>query len=360
MDFLKDLLSGIKERLSSPFFLSFIVVWIALNYYIVIPLVFYKHLEVQQDGYRSYLDLIYHNADIKNLLWKPLCSAILFSIIYPLSKALFDAFQAYVLTKKNVFTFWLTKYEDAIKIEEYKAVVVELDKEKAAYAALINSAGVYKMENISLIEQNGLLEQRLEQSSENQTSLLNQIDVNHKSLVAVEERLKAETENLILAQQQIDQLNLRLSEQNKNYKLLEDELGTQNTKTNLTLNRLNDEEQKVKELERLLQVQGDIENNNVQFSSRIDELNTTVSAKDFEIENLKEREFQHEEVIEKLRVWRKQVKALGESVMALDLLVDEEHFFENHEEARIFLENTKNYISHVKYNYPGELEVREM
>ncbi|WDF54160.1 hypothetical protein [Mucilaginibacter sp. KACC 22063] len=86
MDKVSDLFKELKDRLASPFFGSFIISWLAINWRIVIVLIFYKQSDLKLDHYHSYLEFIKFNSGIWRTLWEPILFALAYTFIYPFFK----------------------------------------------------------------------------------------------------------------------------------------------------------------------------------------------------------------------------------------------------------------------------------
>lgn len=80
MDKISDFFKEFKDRLSSPFFFSFLVSWCIFNWQIIIGLLFYKNTEVSLDGYHSFIDLI-QNVTSKNTFWYPVLIALAYTFV---------------------------------------------------------------------------------------------------------------------------------------------------------------------------------------------------------------------------------------------------------------------------------------
>lgn len=90
-DFVKDL----KDRISSPFFSSFVISWIISNWKVSVAVLFYKQAELKVDGYASLIKLIQGEVDVKHGLFFPLGASFGYIIFYPLLKNLIIALLAW-------------------------------------------------------------------------------------------------------------------------------------------------------------------------------------------------------------------------------------------------------------------------
>lgn len=118
MEKVSDFFSELKERLSNPLVLSFLISWCIWNYKIVIGVIFYKLPELKLDGYHSYLDLIQRESSLQRFLWFPLTFAICYTIFFPLIKIGIQAIGAAADTWGVKLNLWITK-NYSVPIEVY-------------------------------------------------------------------------------------------------------------------------------------------------------------------------------------------------------------------------------------------------
>ncbi len=78
-DFFKDL----KDRVSSPFFSSFIISWLLFNWKVPIALIFYNAEDLKADGYNSFIQLLKGEVVPPQSFWLPLGSAFLYCLVFP-------------------------------------------------------------------------------------------------------------------------------------------------------------------------------------------------------------------------------------------------------------------------------------
>jgi len=83
---IKDFFKGLQERVSSPFFISYIISWCIINYPIIIGLLFYKQSELINDGYRTYLEFIQRQLASRASFTGPLAYALAYTIFAPVIK----------------------------------------------------------------------------------------------------------------------------------------------------------------------------------------------------------------------------------------------------------------------------------
>lgn len=96
MENLSNLLKDLRDRISNPFLISFIIAWCTINWKIIIGLLFYKNEQLKIDGYSSFIDLISKSHNNKNFLMYPILIALLYTFGFPLFKNLISAFNHWV------------------------------------------------------------------------------------------------------------------------------------------------------------------------------------------------------------------------------------------------------------------------
>lgn len=83
VDKVYDFMKEMRFRLSSPFFSSFIISWLVINWRIPVGLLFYSQDDLQTDGYDSYFDLIEKSFHWGASIVLPIVSASVYSFGYP-------------------------------------------------------------------------------------------------------------------------------------------------------------------------------------------------------------------------------------------------------------------------------------
>lgn len=134
MEKVKDILSNIRERFSNPLLFSFLCSWLVINWKISVGLLWYDPTQLEKHGYVSFFDLIEHNLNTNDSIYKPLIFAIAYTILAPVLKVFIKAF--YSWTSKWGET-WNLRIIDGGKIsiskflklrEEYHNNISQLEK----------------------------------------------------------------------------------------------------------------------------------------------------------------------------------------------------------------------------------------
>jgi hypothetical protein len=163
MEKISDFFSELKERLSNPLVLSFLISWCVWNYKIVIGIAFYKLSELKLDGYHSYLDLIRRESNLQHFFWFPLTFAICYTIFFPLIKIGIMAIGAAADTWGVKLNLWITKnYSVPIEVylnqeEKYNKALERVAKYSIAEKELDVKISELESNRITLMDANELL-----------------------------------------------------------------------------------------------------------------------------------------------------------------------------------------------------------
>jgi hypothetical protein len=95
MDKISDFFKELKDRFSNPLFFSFIIGWVAINWKIVVGLLFYSMGQLEKDGYSSYLNLINKNSSLNRTLLFPFLIALSYTFIFPIVRNWISMFNAW-------------------------------------------------------------------------------------------------------------------------------------------------------------------------------------------------------------------------------------------------------------------------
>ena len=128
MEKLSDFFSELKERISNPFILSYLIGWCIWNYEIPVGLIFYKSGELKVDGYKSYFDLIQKHSSTWHFFWLPLFSAIVYTFLFPFIKNLISAFGAWINTWGSNWNLNISK---TLKVSSEKYLEYKIQYEEA-------------------------------------------------------------------------------------------------------------------------------------------------------------------------------------------------------------------------------------
>jgi hypothetical protein len=155
-DFFKD----IKDRLSNPFFISFIISWLIYNWPIVISILLYKRADLEKDNYVSFYDLIDSRQSTRHMIIYPLVSAVAYCVFFPWIKAAIEWIQARATSWGDSEVLKATKagwmpFQSYIDMRDTMQQSIESLKE------LNLSQGITKEENNKLSTENIELENKI-------------------------------------------------------------------------------------------------------------------------------------------------------------------------------------------------------
>lgn len=145
MERLTDILNNIKDRVSNPLIFSFMVSWTAINWKIVVSLLWYDNLQIKNAGYDTIYSFIEANLNPSDGFWNPLVLACTYTFGFPLVKIVVRGF--YTLTAKwgNNLNLILSK-EGKVGIESYLKLRDNYDKRTKVLEEVIASESVTRGE----------------------------------------------------------------------------------------------------------------------------------------------------------------------------------------------------------------------
>jgi hypothetical protein len=155
MDKIHDFLKELRTRFSSPFFSSFIIAWLIINWRVPVALLFYKTTEwIAVEG-STYIGYIEKSVTFRTgVLW-PLIGAFGYTIIAPVLKNLIRTLNAYLDSRG---TDWSLRVARAGKISVEKYMELRDDYKEKVQALL----EVYEDES-KYRDQNRELQNRVEE-----------------------------------------------------------------------------------------------------------------------------------------------------------------------------------------------------
>lgn len=178
----------LNERLSSPFFFSFIISWCVFNWKIIIGIFFYDLPELYCDGYNSYINLIYNNLHISTSICWPAISAILYTFGYPLIRNGIYVFNTYIDQKAENYSIKARK-DGSVSINKYLQLR-QIYKDRTAYLeSIIQDESVHTKKINELQDQ--LLSLRDEKRSSDE-ELMRWKETNDSSIIDGEWEVKSE------------------------------------------------------------------------------------------------------------------------------------------------------------------------
>ncbi len=118
MEKVTDFIKEMKLRLASPFFSSFLITWIIINWKVPIGLFFYDQKELEADGYKSYFDLITESYTDWYFVWYPVFCALGYSFLFPLLRNAIQVVNTLINSKGTDLSIWAAK-GSKVPIEKY-------------------------------------------------------------------------------------------------------------------------------------------------------------------------------------------------------------------------------------------------
>lgn len=151
MDTIKELWNELKERVTNPFYGSFVISWLLINYPIPITLIFYKQENLRPE-YTSFLDVITKNIDGWNMIYVPLLIAMLYTFAFPYFKSYVKVYLTEITldTDKRIQEKSDTR---TVPLSRFSSTKIMLKQRESELADLINDEGAIAAENLTLKNQ---------------------------------------------------------------------------------------------------------------------------------------------------------------------------------------------------------------
>jgi len=148
---IKEVWTEFKDRITSPYFGSFIISWTAINWRIPIVLFFYKTDDLK-DGNTTYIDFIQRHSYWVNILFWPAIIALLYTFAYPWFKRFINVYIAEQTVKTDLK---LLKVNDttSVSMDKFLETKANLKKKETDLQSIINEEGKTRAENGELSTQ---------------------------------------------------------------------------------------------------------------------------------------------------------------------------------------------------------------
>jgi hypothetical protein len=167
----EDAWNYMKDRFSNPFFYSFVISWLVVNWEITIAFIFYDSEMLLREGFLSYKDyVVAQGKTASDLYWCPIMYASLYTVFAPLSKQGLILFNSLVFARGNKMNLSILG-KGKISIDKY----ISLQK--------------------SIEEKEGILEDRIASESDNYTRL--QEALNEKTKIEAELEKSQKSVNIL-------------------------------------------------------------------------------------------------------------------------------------------------------------------
>lgn len=149
MEKFSDLFKELRDRVSNPFFLSFAISWIFINWKIIVGLVLYDMNELQIDGYKSYIHLVSENSISQTLLFQPLLVALSYTFLFPFVRNCIYAFNSWIKTWGDAWNLNLSR-QGKISIDKYISLRETYESRTKMLEEVINKESNFLKENEEL------------------------------------------------------------------------------------------------------------------------------------------------------------------------------------------------------------------
>ena len=176
MDKIQDFLKELRVRFSSPFFSSFILAWLIINWKVPIALIFYKLPDVQKEEHNTYISLIQQTVTVWSGIIAPVLAAIGYTLIAPLLKNAIRTLYAYLDAKGTDWSLTAAKV-GKISVDRYMQLRDSLKTRENALINLYNEESNYLKVNSELHERVADYRTKFENKAANYEELRGYSDV---------------------------------------------------------------------------------------------------------------------------------------------------------------------------------------
>ena len=127
MDKANELLQHLRDRLTSPFFSSFLIAWLILNWKILVCFSLLTDNMFNHLGYETYYDCVEKNLSFWNSFGIPLINAVVYSVGYPWVKYGIRLANSWAFSKTSEKNLTLLG-QGKIPVEQFVQLQEELDR----------------------------------------------------------------------------------------------------------------------------------------------------------------------------------------------------------------------------------------
>lgn len=185
MDKISDFLYDLRDRVTNPLFISFIISWLIYNWKIPTVLLFYKQSDLKWELCKTYVEFIECNLNIWRSFLIPLFYAIGYTFIFPVLRMLILAFLTKIKTISNKWNMNISK-DGTISVQRY----IELRKKYLVQTELVskvvNAESVTINKNAELENEISNLKHSNNESNEELQTLSKSInDINRLSEISI-------------------------------------------------------------------------------------------------------------------------------------------------------------------------------
>lgn len=138
MEKLSDIIGSIRERAANPFFVSFILSWLVVNWEIPVALFWPDLSQMQTLGYKTIFDYIQFILSKPDSFWLPVGLATGYTILSPVIWNGLRWFNAWAIKWGNKIVFDMSK-ESNVSTEKYLELRENLKKNSDTISEMINT-----------------------------------------------------------------------------------------------------------------------------------------------------------------------------------------------------------------------------
>jgi hypothetical protein len=143
MDKIQDFFKELRSRFSSPFFSSFVIAWLIINWRVPIALVFYKSSEFQSTEHKTYFGLVQDCVTTWTGILAPILAAMGYTVVAPALKNIIRALNAFLDAKGMDWSLRAAKQGKGVSLNKYMQLRDSYKGKEAALMKLYEEESEY-------------------------------------------------------------------------------------------------------------------------------------------------------------------------------------------------------------------------
>lgn len=145
MDKFKDIIDNIKDRVSNPLIFSFICAWVAVNWEIVVALLYYDSKAIEKEHYATIYEFISAKLSESGAILIPFVIAVAYTVLMPFIKAWLKVLNSWVekITENRILQI---NRDGKISIDRYLILKKNLEQKKVDIENMVNEESMLSKE----------------------------------------------------------------------------------------------------------------------------------------------------------------------------------------------------------------------
>ncbi|HEY5824423.1 MAG TPA: hypothetical protein VIT44_08665 [Cyclobacteriaceae bacterium] len=137
MERLSDVVNNVKERVTNPFIVSFLLSWLVVNWKITVALFWWDTQQIVDSGNLTIFQFIAREASRSESYLHPLYSALIYTVCSPFVFGGFSVLTAFAIKLSNKYIFQVSQ-DSPVSFEKYIELKERYSRSTDAYAKLVS------------------------------------------------------------------------------------------------------------------------------------------------------------------------------------------------------------------------------